>query len=202
MQRYEKVRAEANGKRSFRHRRPRNGPVPPSVSPPAAGPACLPARLVRRPSPPAVRPGIFPSAFPIPPGPSAARPGPIRSRLLPPVTPRLPPGPVPPGPVPSAAFPAALPGVSAAFPLLPPGACPSPTPVRFYLPPVRRSLRSSVLPSHSARRLPPPSFSFRPAPREGPGRIFCRYFIILQEFYTFAKRKNKIQKAYTYGKSL
>jgi hypothetical protein len=186
VQRYEKVRAEANGKRSFRHRRPRNGPVPPSVSPPAAGPACLPARLVRRPSPPAVRPGIFPSAFPIPPGPSAARPGPIRSRLLPPVTPRLPPGPVPPGPVPSAAFPAALPGVSAAFPLLPPGACPSPTPVRFYLPPVRRSLRSSVLPSHSARRRSSPSPSSSRRHARGPAEyfadisLFCKNFILLR----------------------
>lgn len=199
MQRYEKVRAEANGKRSFRHRRLRRGSRTaafPFSRRPVLSACCL-ARLVRRPSLPASCPARYLSlCFPYPARP-IRRPAPFgrvccrRLRLVyRPVLFRPPPSPLP------------SPACPLPFPSFRPSPARRPTPVRFYLPPGRRSLRSSVLPSHSARRLPPPSSSFRPAPREGPGRIFCRYFIILQEFYTFAKRKNKIQKTYTYGKSL
>ena len=193
MQRYEKVRVEANGKRSFRHRRPcrgsRTAAFPFSRRP--VLPAARPASSVVRLSPPAVRLGIFPSAFLILPGPSAARPGPIRSCLLPPATPRLPPGPVPPGPVPpgpvpsgpvpSAAFPAACPGASGAFSLLPPVACPPSDPC-----PVLSAARSSLSPflRPAVPFCPPPFLS---VPSRPPGAPRGARPNILPIFHYFAR---------------
>lgn len=202
MQRYEKVRAEANGKRSFRHRRPRNGPrtavclssrrrscLPPGPPRPSSVPASCPARYLPLclpyPARPIRRPARSHSVASVAAGyaSSTARSCTARScsvRRLP----RCPPRRV------RCLSPPSARRLSVADPC-----------------PVLSAARSSLSPflRPAVPFCPPPFLSVpfvRPAPREGPGRIFCRYFIILQEFYTFAKRKNKIQKACTYGKSL
>lgn len=178
MQRYEKVRAEANGKRRFRHRRPRNGPrtavclssrrrscLPPGPPRPSSVPASCPARYL-------------PLCLPYPARSCTARSCSVRRLprcpprrvrcLSPPSARRLPVA--DPCPVLSAARSSLSPFLRPAVPF-----CPPPFLSFLLLPPgATRGARPNILP------------------------IFHYFARILY----FCETKNKIQKAYTYGKSL
>ncbi len=189
MQRYEKVRAEANGKRSFRHRRPRNGPRT-AVCLSSRRRSCLPPGPVSSPLPSLSRPA-HPPPGPVPFGRVCCR----RLRLVyrpvlyRPVLFRPPPSP------------------------LPSPACPLPFPSFRPAPARRRPLSGFICRPFVALSVPPSCRPILPAavplrPLRPPGATRGARPNILPIFHYFARilyfceTKNKIQKAYTYGKSL